>query len=151
MFVLLSIRELPNAYQPRFTFYNMSKIVLVLGSVSALLGLLKFLKMLMSMRKKVSLIERLLDIDVISIETLFQKVSESSEYTGFVSGILDTFPQEYIPSKIMPGIQLLYSKLILSTFNLRNPTSVYRNVISERMSSIFKLIDPKTARSVKVL
>lgn len=129
----------------------MSKVLLVLGSVSALLGLLKFLRMLMSIRKKTSLLERLLDIDVISIENLFQKVSQSSEYTGFVSGILDTFPQEYIPSKIMPGIQLLYSKLILSTFNLRNPASVYQSVVSERMSSIFKLIDPKTGRKVKVL
>lgn len=129
----------------------MSKRALVIGAIAALLGIVKWFKMFSKYKGKVELLNKLIDVPVISVKSLYDLLDKSSEYTGFVEGILDTFKEEYIPSKIMPGIKLLYSKLVLSTYNLRNSASVYRTVLNERMSSIFKLLDPKTGQSIKVL
>lgn len=129
----------------------MSKKVLVIGTIAALLGIVKWFRMLASYKAKVGLLSKLIDVPVISVESLYALIDQTMEYTGFVEGVLDTFKEEYIHSKIIPGIKLLYSKLMLSTYNLRNARSVYRTTLSERMSSIFKLQDPKTGRAVKVL
>ena len=108
----------------------MSKAILAVGVAGAILGITKLLQMLSSIKQKTSLLDSLLLSEIVTVEEVYQRVASTLDYTGFVSGILDTFQQEYIPSKVMPGMNLLYSKLVLSTYNLRNPSSVYKTTIS---------------------